>query len=134
MEQTDILAQLPYEGYEKYYVSKNGDVYKRNKKGLRKLNPCVSNWGYARIDLTANHKPKKFYVHRLVWETFVCRIPDGMQINHIDENKLNNSLENLEMCTPKYNSNYGTRGARIAMAQTGEKNHEYKPSKHKPVF
>ena len=42
-------------------------------------------------------------VHRIVYESFVGRIPDGMQINHIDGNKQNNHISNLEVCTPQEN-------------------------------
>ena len=128
------LKQVPYDGYGKYYVSLDGRVYRKSKKGFRILKQRVSNWGYDRVVLSSDYVKRSFYTHRIVWETFVGTIPDGMQINHKDENKLNNALDNLELCTPKYNSNYGTRGARIAAAQTGEKNHEYKPEKHRPVL
>ena len=134
MRNCEILRQISDKDFPKYYVSKDGEVYRKNKKGFKKLKGCVSNWGYIRVTLSNDSYVKRFYVHRLVWETFVCKVPDGLQINHIDEDKTNNALENLEMCTPKYNSNYGSRGARISAAQTGEKNHQYKPEKHKPVF
>lgn len=47
-------------------------------------------------------------VSRLVWETFVGAIPEGMQVNHLDENPENNSLSNLNLMTPKENTNWGT--------------------------
>lgn len=44
-------------------------------------------------------------IHRLVYETFKGRIPDGMEIDHFDTNKENNSLDNLRLCTHKENMN-----------------------------
>lgn len=59
-------------------------------------------------------KTKKYLVHRLVWEAFNGKIPDGMQINHINEIKDDNRLSNLSLTTTKENMNWGTRNARVA--------------------
>ena len=50
----------------------------------------------------------------MVWEAFNEPIPEGLQINHLNENKADNRLENLSLCTPKENTNYGTCIARRA--------------------
>ena len=50
---------------------------------------------------------KAFLVHRLVYATFVGEIPDGLQVNHIDECKENNVLSNLNLMTAKENTNWG---------------------------
>lgn len=57
---------------------------------------------------------------RLVYETFIGEIPDGMQVNHIDEDPSNNNIENLNIMTPKENSNWGTRNQRLS--ETFKKN------------
>ena len=58
-------------------------------------------------------KRHKWRIHRLVAETFIPN-PDNLpEVNHKDENKLNNEASNLEWCTHKYNSNYGSRPRRI---------------------
>ena len=55
--------------------------------------------GYFQIGVTNNYLPKRCYVHRLVWEAFNGPIPDGFEIDHVDENKANNSLNNLRLVT-----------------------------------
>lgn len=59
-------------------------------------------------------KGKMYMIHRLVYETFSGEIPDGMQVNHIDENKANNMVDNLNLMTNKENCNYGTRNKRLS--------------------
>jgi hypothetical protein len=64
------------------------------------------------VSLTKNKIAKKHKVHRLVAIAFIDN-PDNLpQVNHKDENKTNNSVENLEWCDAKYNINYGTRTER----------------------
>lgn len=71
------------------------------------LKPKIEKDGYYRIGLRKN-KIKKFYrISRLVGETFIPNPNNYPIINHKDENKLNNSADNLEWCTQKYNVNYG---------------------------
>jgi len=55
--------------------------------------------GYYQVSVTNNNLTKRCYVHRLVWESFNGTIKDGYEIDHIDENKANNSLENLRLVT-----------------------------------
>lgn len=65
--------------------------------------------GYASVQLFKNKIGKRVLVHRLVASAFIPN-PDNLpQVNHIDENKLNNSVDNLEWVTAKQNMNYGTR-------------------------
>ena len=68
----------------------------------------TNKYGYASVCLSNSGKTTHPTVHRLVAEAFIPN-PDGLpQVNHKDENKLNNSVENLEWCTAYYNSHYGT--------------------------
>ena len=62
--------------------------------------------GYECITFYHNNKSKTFKVHRLVAQAFIPNPKDFPQVNHIDENKLNNLVNNLEWCTAKYNNDY----------------------------
>lgn len=58
-----------------------------------------------------------YKIHRLVAETYIPN-PEGLpQVNHKDENKVNNCLQNLEWCDAKYNINYGTRNDKVASSR-----------------
>ena len=71
---------------------------------------------YYGITLSKNGIHKNFTVHRLVAEAFIPN-PDNLpEVNHKDENKLNNEVSNLEWCDKKYNMNYG-EGAKKSKAQ-----------------
>ena len=80
---------------------------------------------YLSVVLRKNNKNKSEYVHRLVALAFIpTSDPEKNQVNHKDENKFNNRVDNLEFCTPLYNSNYGTRneriGKKVKCIETGE--------------
>ena len=75
----------------------------------RILTPTKSKKGYLSVIIGG----KSYRVHRLVWETFVGPIQKGMQVNHIDEDKTNNRLDNLNLMTPSENTNWGTRNDRV---------------------
>ena len=107
-------------GYEgKYQVSNLGRVkslsYHMSKKE-KVLSPCFDNYGYYLIQLSKDNSQKTYKLHRLVWEAFNGPVPEGMQINHINENRIDNRLENLNLMTPKENVNWGTRTDRAAKA------------------
>lgn len=104
-------------GYEGLYVISSLGVikslsrivkmprFKSFRKG-RTIKQFESKNGYLRVTLSKDKDIKNFLVHRLVLTTFNDCENKNMQVNHINGNKLNNSLENLEWCTPKENINH----------------------------
>lgn len=97
------------EGYEGYQISNIGRV-RRNDRLLKTIK---YNTGYLRTGLCKDGKQKLYYVHRLVAKAFIPN-PDNLpQVNHKDEDKTNNRVDNLEWCDAKYNMNYGTRNERV---------------------
>lgn len=94
-----------------YKINTNGQII--NNKG-HILAQSIGNNGYYRVHLCKNGKAKWYSVHRLVAETFISNPLHLPEVNHKDENKLNNAVSNLEWCSSKYNTNYGTRNKRIS--------------------
>ena len=82
---------------EHYYVSADGDIYSTYKKGL--LKHSIDLDGYHRVDIHSKHMK----VHKLVYLVWGGPIPDGKQLNHIDDNKDNNSFDNLYLGSQKEN-------------------------------
>lgn len=112
-------------GFEDYEVSNLGRVKsleRLDSRGHRRkeklLKPQKNSDNYLFIRLYKNRVVETFRINRLVYSTFIGEIPEGMQVNHIDEDKENNRVENLNLMTPKENCNWGTRNARRAAAQS----------------
>lgn len=97
-------------GFENYEVSNEGEV--RNVKNGYILKQ-EDNGGYLRVTLYVNGKHTHKKIHRLVAEVFIPNPENKPQVNHIDEDKTNNCVENLEWASAKENSNYGTRTQRM---------------------
>lgn len=70
--------------------------------------------GYIRTTMSKNKKKKTKKIHRLVAEAFIPNPNNYPEVNHLDETKDNNHVNNLEWITTKGNANYGTRNKRIA--------------------
>ena len=105
-------------GYENsYQVNECGDVRSiRNDKHI--ISPKTTNSGYLQVHLYKNGKCKAFLVHRLVASAFLINPYDYETVNHIDENKLNNHVDNLEWCSlkmnnEKYNNNHPIKTRKI---------------------
>lgn len=86
----------------------------------RILKQRLTPFGYHAVLLSKNGKKQWHFVHRLVAEAFISNPdPDNLPIiNHKDENKVNNCVDNLEWCDHLYNSNYGTRNKRLSKTKT----------------
>lgn len=102
-------------GYEGLYkVSNLGRV--KNIKFNRFIKPFSAGIGYLQVDLSRGNNRRKVLVHRLVAEAFIPNPENKLEVNHIDEDKTNNKVDNLEWCTRTENVNHGTRNERHSKA------------------
>lgn len=92
------LKVAPIKGYGKYLISDNGKIF--NAKSGKELKSYKSRHGYLFVILYLNGVPKNHYVHRIMIEAFFGRLPKDLQTNHLNGNKSDNRLENLEVVTP----------------------------------
>lgn len=118
------MGWRPVVGYEGYYeVSDIGqvrgvarDVYHGNgtyrKQHSKVLRPHPDGGGYLQVGLHREGSAHMAKIHRLVAIAFLPNPGGLLEINHLDENKRNNALSNLEWCTRKENENYGTKRMR----------------------
>lgn len=100
-------------GFENYEVNQVGCV--RNTIGNKVLKPTLNTWGYPCVTLCFGGKRKNIPVHRLVAEAFIPNTANLPEINHLDEDKTNNFVQNLEWTTKKGNVNHGTRTQRASV-------------------
>ena len=112
---TEDEIWCPIKGYESLYeVSDKGRVRSLKFGKERILKQGRNNSGYLQVCLCKNGETKRCLVHRLVAQAFIHN-PDNLpEVNHKDEDKENNSVQNLEWCDRKYNVNYGTGIQRIS--------------------
>ena len=109
---------IGYEGL--YQVSNLGNVKRIgffsgvNKKYLNNYNliPMDNGKGYLRIKLTKNNKSKRVMLHRIIAEAFVDNKLNKPFVNHINSNKKDNNIENLEWCTQSENVKHAVKVGR----------------------
>lgn len=129
---------LPVKGYEGYYkISNKGRVLSERRFLIRKNGVkqfCKEqilkartflNSGYFSVNLRKDKSFKHYLVHRLVAEHFLDNPSKMEQVNHKDENKLNNCVENLEWCNRSYNARYGSNQERRISARLRNNNGKY---------
>lgn len=106
MEKRKIEIFKPIIGYEhNYEISNLGRVRNINTNKYIKIN--TGKVGYKVVNLWKNNEYKTKYIHRLIAIYFIPNINEHKQINHIDGDKLNNNIENLEWCSQKDNVQHG---------------------------
>ena len=93
-------------------------VHRKGKPSEYILKPYVSNNGYKQVFLYNGTKKKKLLVHRIVAMSFIDNPHNLPQVNHKDENRLNNCADNLEWCDNVYNNRYGTKNSRFVESQS----------------
>lgn len=102
-------------GYDKYQISDSGIVKSYDKR----LKFGNNGRGYLFVNLSLNSKTKQFYIHRLVATHFIPNPQNKKEVNHIDGNKSNNCIENLEWVSRKENIEHAIRtGLRKQTEQT----------------
>lgn len=95
---------IAIQGYSDYYVSSNGYVLSQKYGKQRILKPSLCGQKYPQVNLSSNGKLKVFKVHRLVACAFLGAENNSVLcVNHIDGNKSNNNINNLELCTQGHN-------------------------------
>ena len=106
-------------GYENYQVSNYGRV--RNKKTNRILKQHIQRGGYYKVSLYLDGKQNYYLVHRLVAIAFIPNPNNYKYVNHKNEIKTDNRVENLEWCSFEYNINFGTRNIRSSESKINGK-------------
>lgn len=116
----EVWKNLPMEGFEHYQVSNLGNVRNTSYKGTGRvwdMKLHKDRDGYLRVTLCRNGLSKMFRVNRLVAIAFIPNPKNLPMVNHKDETRDNNRVENLEWCDNDYNNNYGTRNKRLSEAK-----------------
>lgn len=118
--ESEVWKPIPeYEGL--YEASSLGSIRSLgNGKNIRGriLVQVFGNSGYLRVCLYKNKTKRMKSVHRLVYSAFYGPIPPGMEVNHINEDKTDNRIENLNLMTRTENNTWGTRLERSAASQS----------------
>lgn len=124
----EIWKDIP--NYEGYYKASNygrvksmprklafGCAYRMTEEKI--LKESIAGSGYLFVCLCKDGVHKQIYVHRLVWYAFNGDIPEGMDVNHINEVKTDNRLSNLNLMTRKENCNWGNGKERMLNSRKG---------------
>ena len=133
------VVRKAVKGYEGYYevdqfgrvysvdriipVNDNGRNYSKQLQA-KQMKQSVNTNGYKIVSLTKDGKTKNLYVHRLVAEAFIQNEDKLPMVNHKDEDKTNNFVENLEWCNASYNRTYGKAVEKQAKKLRGKKHTE----------
>lgn len=111
------------EGWPHYQVSNWGSIRSNKSGSWLPMKPHTDKKGYCRVLLSNGRKCKKsLSVHRLVYETFVAEIPEGLEIDHINGIRNDNRLENLRVVTHKENTNNPITRMRRSESVKGKRN------------
>lgn len=96
----------------KYQISSLGNIRSLNyhrEKRIKELSKLKMPNGYTTVKLCVDGEVKRYSIHRLVANTFIPNPKNKPQVNHIDGNKQNNNVDNLEWCTKSENQIHAVR-------------------------
>lgn len=122
---TDKICDIDIKKINDYYfIDTLGNIYSRPRKfakgGL--LKPKLNAYGYLTVSLKGNGIEETKSIHRLIAEAFIPNINNQPVINHIDGNKLNNCISNLEWCTYSHNNQHAwDTGLKKVISKSGER-------------
>lgn len=115
---------LTLKDFPHYEISTLGRIRSNKKQKPIILKKYTRKSGYEAVILRYNGKAYYRYVHRLIAQTFLPNPENYPQVNHINEVKNDNRVDNIEWCTAKQNLNYGTRNERISKTSKGKTKNE----------
>lgn len=103
------LKRVDIKEFSDYFVSNEGNIYSYKSGEIKKLSTFIDNVGYKQVILYNDNKKRKYFrVHRLVGKFFLeDSYKEGYVINHIDGDKLNNDVKNLEWVSISRNTKHG---------------------------
>ena len=111
------MEWLDIPGYEDFYaVDEDGNIY--SKRSRKILKPKTDKYGYKVVALSRNGAVKYKTVHRIVAAAFIPNPARKPTVNHINENKSDNRVCNLEWATHRENDNYGSRNIRMSLSKS----------------
>lgn len=115
-----MLKIKDIQDWEDYTIDSKGNVFSKRKN--KYLKPTVNKYGYCKVTLQKNKYKKIFSVHRLVAQAFIPNPQNKPQVNHIDSNRQNNNINNLEWVTSKENTQHTVKTNRFEnMAKVNSK-------------
>lgn len=115
--------------HKSYYATTDGEVISFKGRNPKFMIQCKHGRGYTQFVVSNGTEIKSYLTHRFVYECFYGEIPEGMQIHHIDHDKTNNSLDNLQMVTDEENKLH----AKLAGRKTGGAMHKKNLNKKKQL-
>lgn len=124
---------LPVKGFEEYYeVNRSGSVL--SKRNGRLLSPTIDRYGYEKVTLCVGGKSFYRTIHRLVAMTFIDNPFNLPTVNHINEIKTDNRVENLEWVDVATNVNHGTRNQRMSDTKCRKPVEQILPGEHSVIY
>jgi len=106
--------------YSNYYYDNELNCIKNNRKNI--IKPCAHKNGYYFINVCLNGKIKHYSIHRFIYECVHGIIPPKMEIDHIDDNRANNNISNLQLLTHQQNCKKSAKNRDYSFVKNNHKN------------